>query len=114
MSSTYKTTFALAAAMLLSGLLIPLVRADDKTKQDNTLACERLVTFSLFDAHMRTGNESGLIRTVMRSLQVGDCVILPLGTPLTPVDHAEDKTCFKFEGSGNGCMWIRKVNIYQE
>jgi hypothetical protein len=27
--------------------------------------------------------------------------------------YAENKICYKFEGTGNGCMWIRKVNVKQ-
>lgn len=111
MSSTYKITFALAVILSLSFPLIPSVRADNTTRLDNTLACKKLVTFSMFDAYMRVGNQSGLIRTVMRALQIGDCVILPLRKPLTPVDYAEDKICFKFEGSGDDCMWIRKDEV---
>jgi hypothetical protein len=118
MSSPYRINsalvpFAIAAVMLLSGPFTPLVRAEDATKHGYTLACKKLVTFGLFDTYMRTGNLSDLIRKVMEAVQIGQCVMLPFEKPLAAVDYAENKTCFKFEGSGNDCMWIRNADTKQ-
>ena len=114
MSSTYKITaswrwMTFAAVLLLSAAFTSVARAD--TSDDEVLACKKLVSFSLLDTYMRVGNQSGLISALMMLLQIGDCVILQYGKQLTPVDYVDDKTCFKFEGSGPGCMWIRNNDI---
>ena len=99
------------AALSVAFILVMMPVAHAETSFPDVLACKNISSYSLIEERMKGGDLSALILTLEGMLNAGYCLILPGGVHLTAEDYADDKACFKFEGSGDGCMWIRRHDV---